>query len=71
MMRDYAVADVDRALVGDLDDELVVDLHDEPRAAARSASSHAATPIIASLMMSAAVPCIGALIALRSAYCRS
>ena len=36
----------------------------------RASSSHFCTEIIASLIRSAAVPCIGALIAARSAACR-
>ena len=53
-----------------LEHEFVVDLQDQLASPSRSRSSQPCTAIIASLMRSAAVPCIGALIAARSAPAR-
>ena len=50
-----------------LEHELVVHLHDHPRRRAARGRAASCTAIIASLIRSAAVPCIGALIAWRSA----
>jgi hypothetical protein len=53
--------------VGHLEHQFVVHLHHHARGALPAASSAPCTAIIASLIRSAAVPCIGALMAWRSA----
>ena len=68
--RTWPVSSVDE-VAAHFEHELVVHLHDELRVDAASRASQRSTSIMARLMMSAAVPCIGALIAARSAPWRS